>query len=71
MNLKQTQLLKRTGRLGLVLFWVVFSFNLKAEDNVGNKLAILNTTDKAELGLAQTLQEGLGNIKVMWRIANP
>ena len=47
------------------LIWVaLFSLacvsTLKAEEPEINKLAILNTTDKTELGLAQSLQEGLG-----------
>lgn len=47
------------------LFWMAFFFlscffSIRAEEYGANKLAILNSTDKTELGLSQSLQEGLG-----------
>ncbi len=43
--------------ISVLMFFI--SLNGIASENSGNKLAILNTTDKTELGLHQSLQEGL------------
>lgn len=61
MRPKRKHCLDRMSQTKLVLVFLGFCCFLRAEDTAGNRLAILNTIDKTELGLAQTLQEGLGN----------